>query len=229
MNNYSLIISFLIYAFYFLNIYWSLIILKKIVKLVKHHITKKHCETILQYTYFASLIYSIYAYIFTIHFKLIFILDICGILYLTYSSYLFHYTLKSNLLINRLDDKMIYIYLNDIIAINIRPLFCMIVMCPRVAHILFIIHFICIVIYINYLLDLKTKKVEYPFDTLLTLPYSYKQHLVHILILIDCIIPIFYQPNPIAIIIPGLFILVFTVPIACEKANAAILTSSSLS
>jgi len=144
-------------------------------------------------------------YIYIAKFKPIYLIDILGILFLTGSSYLFHTTLKNDIFINRLDDKMIYIYLNDIIAINIRPFFCMIVMCPKFAPISFLLHFGCSYLYIHYLLDCKRRNIHYSFFSNIN---SNIQKVFHLPILIDSIIPIFYNCSPITIIIPSLLILV---------------------
>lgn len=127
-----------LYSLYFLNIYWFSIIIKKVVKQLPK-ISIIDCEYILQYTYFCPVFYALYVYsnynMISLHLiNPVYYYDIGGILYLSYTSYIYHRHLmkqliknNSNMSFNSIETaKDVWLYLHDIIAINIRSVLCII-------------------------------------------------------------------------------------------------------
>ena len=127
----------LLYSFYFLNIYWYMIIIKKIVKLLNKSgfiLSIFQCEKILQYTYLSSFIYSIYRYGYS---EIKYYFDIFGIFLLTVTSYLFHNRIYNQLILlypsenysiydNRLyDDRIVMYYIYDGLIIRLRSFLCL--------------------------------------------------------------------------------------------------------
>jgi hypothetical protein len=117
----------LLYSFYFLNIYWFMIIIKKIVKLLNNNgflLLDVTCEKILQYTYLSSFIYSIYRYGCS---EVKYYFDIFGIFLLTMTSYLFHNSIYNQLIIlypdekySIYDDRCVMYYIYDGLGIKLR-------------------------------------------------------------------------------------------------------------
>jgi hypothetical protein len=117
----------LLYSFYFLNIYWFMIIIKKIVKLLNNNgflLLDVTCEKILQYTYLSSFIYSIYRYGCS---EVKYYFDIFGIFLLTMTSYLFHDKIYKELILLYPDekysiynDRIVMYYIYDGLGIKLR-------------------------------------------------------------------------------------------------------------
>ena len=128
------------YLLYFLNVYWGLIITKKLFKSVKDSpiFHPKYIQTIIRYTYFiqnAIVLWSYTPFKYTIYY-----LDLYGNMCLSCSSYYFHNSIyeKLKLLekerttedlpvstidVDRLDNDIIPHYTNDIIFIQMRMMF----------------------------------------------------------------------------------------------------------
>lgn len=113
-----------VYILYILNIYWFSILCKglfkhfKCVKLVS-------CEYLLQYTYSASLIYTIYGYWNYLGEHSIYYLDILGYVLVTVSSYLYHNALYKKLTVIYPETNVdvmdiVPIYLFDIFCVNAK-------------------------------------------------------------------------------------------------------------
>jgi len=124
-----------LYTLYGLNIYWFSIMIKKIVKQCPN-ISIINCEYMLQYTYFMPVAYALYVY--TNHsynlIKPVFYYDIGGIIYLSYTSHVYHKNLKqrliknnSNISFNTIETpKDVWLYLHDIIGVNLRSALCVV-------------------------------------------------------------------------------------------------------
>ena len=120
--------TFSIYGLYLLNIYWGGIIIKKWFKPFKHikYFQQIYCESILQYTMFPPVLYSIYMY-YTNTVGLGW-LDIVGQALLSITSYRYHRELKNELEIiypnTNVDvlknERIMWYYLDDVSVINLR-------------------------------------------------------------------------------------------------------------
>lgn len=121
-----------LYGLYFLNLYWGGIILKLLFKPYKNisFIEAVDCETVLQYTMFPPLVMSIYYYITATHSQWIYLVDITGQTMLSVTSYLYHRSLKNELVnmypntnVDVLDVKILWTYLDDVSVVHIRSFF----------------------------------------------------------------------------------------------------------
>lgn len=121
----------LLYGFYFLNIYWYMIIIKKIVKFLNKGgflLSLITCEKIVKYTYLSSFVYSIYKYRFD---KIKYYFDIFGIFLLTVTSYLFHDKIYKELILlypsekySIYDNRIVMYYIYDGFCIKLRSFLC---------------------------------------------------------------------------------------------------------
>lgn len=119
-----------LYGLYFLNLYWGGIIIKTVFKPYKNipFFEAVHCETALQYTMFPPLLMSIYYYTKTSNTgRWVYAIDITGQAMLSVTSYLYHRSLKNELLniypntnVDVLDAKILWTYLDDVSVVNMR-------------------------------------------------------------------------------------------------------------
>ncbi len=117
------------YGLYALNIYWTTVICKKFVKPFKQYLFNNiTTEFILQYTYFSSLLWSVYNYTKNNHTNNYYVVDILGQTILSVSSYKYHETLKILYIEGNTSPDIIqktehmWDYLNDILSIYLRIL-----------------------------------------------------------------------------------------------------------
>lgn len=131
------IFTTLLYSFYFLNIYWYMIIIKKIMKLLNKGgllLSLITCEKILQYTFLSSLIYSIHRYGYS---KMKYYFDIMGIFLLTATSYFYHNKIYEELSLRYpdekysfYDNKIVMYYIYDGLGIRLRSFLCVLTSNP---------------------------------------------------------------------------------------------------
>ena len=161
--NYILIIKkepyilFLIYSFFILNCYWFAIIIKKLVKPI--HVAAATSSLMPILLYIPFILYTIYFYNFIYPDILCSILGISGLLYICYT------TKKVNEftpLMNILDDKLIFMYLHHIFAINIQPLIYLNIHNPFFAFSIFV-HSICTLGYFLFMLEMKKNEITFGF------------------------------------------------------------------
>lgn len=159
------------YGLYFLNIYWGGIILKKCMKPIKHWFIFQQLtnEYIMKYTMFVPTIMCIYMYVSGGNWQNIYLLDITGNALLTYTSHNYHSMLYDELLniypninVDVLKNEHIWIYLDDICAINLRLFYCTYVFFTKReldgnSHIFMcgLTHVVCMYLYIRYIFQLK--------------------------------------------------------------------------
>jgi len=191
-----------IYGLYGLNLYWLLIMIKIGFKQIKNMqiFSAINCETILEYSYCSSLLYSFYAYSACKQISLsnIFILDIIGQTILVYSSKNYHKELKNRLIeeapntnIDVLkDQEIMWNYLNDIWSIHIRTFLCLLTnlnifdvnenMTNKcvLALFSFYIHMITYYDYLRFIVNLKIEGKKFGLEE----PLSYKSYMINFLI-----------------------------------------------
>lgn len=117
-----------LYLLFIMNIYWGIIIIKTLVKQInKLNIlpTFQQCEHIIKYMYFSSPIAACILY--KPFENPIYFIDTIGVSMLSISSYEYHNQLsKYNDEKNVLDHNLIWYYINDVLFIHIRCIFCVI-------------------------------------------------------------------------------------------------------
>jgi len=122
------IICLALHSLLYINIYWGIIIIKTLVKQInKLNIlpTTQQCEQIIKYMYFSSPIAACILY--KPFENSIYFIDTIGVSMLSISSYEYHNQLsKYNHDKNVLDNNLIWYYINDVLFINIRCIFCII-------------------------------------------------------------------------------------------------------
>jgi hypothetical protein len=136
ITTYENILYASLYLFYTSNLYFIFNIIKilfttKYTEYTKKINTDTMCQYICSYTHIVNIPLSIYMYSFNP--DEIYLCDIIGISFLTYTSFRYHYNLYENLYLKKYDeykvpnkDNIIYFY-NDFVCINLRSflvLFC---------------------------------------------------------------------------------------------------------
>lgn len=119
------LLTLAIYSLYLLNMYWMCIITKKIVKIFKKYLlTYQKSEIPLRYTYFLSPVISVLIY--KPYNNVIYLFDIVGQVFLSVSSYYYHYELskENNIEKNIHDNNLLWVYLDDVLLIHIRCFLC---------------------------------------------------------------------------------------------------------
>ena len=201
-----------LYVFYGLNMYWAMIIFKVFFKAIKNLdiFSAINCERALEYSYFSSLIYSIYKYS-TIEsvsvyspesssydIGSIFLFDIFGQTLLVASSSYYHGELRKRLIqkapstsVDVLEDnKILWVYLEDIICINIRTFLCAFtnlnlfyndetikMRCFLIGFSL-VNHLVTVFYYIKFIVGLKMQNETFGLDEQIT----YKTYIINLLI-----------------------------------------------
>ncbi len=202
------IISISLYSLYFLNLYWFIIIIKKIIKKNNLLLSPLYCEKLLKYTYLLSFFGSLYLY--SPYTNIIFKIDLIGQSLLCITSYLYHnsieYKLKNGISedkIDVLDNKICWYWLNDITCIHIRCFCCIIVHTNLfitnvldynynlkifMTYISFLLHISSLYEYIKFIINLKNENETF----YLTEKNSYKNNVINYLsgsvILLDSLI-----------------------------------------
>jgi len=197
-----------LYGFYGLNMYWWLVICKIFFKKIKNLelFSIIHCERALEYSYFSSLIYSLVTYSTTVSFVsfgsseigYIFLFDIFGQSLLVVSSYYYHGELRKRLVqkapstsVDVLEDNgVLWVYLDDIMCINIRTFLCAFTNLNlfynddtiQLRYFLIgfslICHLITMYNYIKFIVNLKVKNETFALDE----PITYKTYIINLLI-----------------------------------------------
>lgn len=123
--DYALMETFL-YGLYAMNLYWAAIIIKTICKQLKPHLLSTViCEHALKLTFIPSLQYSVVAY--RPFDRPIYFADVIGQYALSVTSYEYHNAItNTNIAANEdvLQESMLWHYVNDVIMIHMRCLFC---------------------------------------------------------------------------------------------------------
>lgn len=132
--NYLLLIPINItkYGFIYLNLYWLSIIIKSLYKSLKLNITLISSENILQYSYFLSLLSTLFSYIFIAtenqkaSYSDYIIMDATINLLLSMSSFKFHEYIYKNLLLysnfNRSEEEYKNLLVQDVFVIQMRAI-----------------------------------------------------------------------------------------------------------
>jgi hypothetical protein len=158
-----------VYGLYFINIYWGGILLKKCMKPVKHWTIFQQLtnEYIMKYTMIVPTIMCIYMYVSGGNWQNVYLLDIGGNAILTYTSHTYHSMLHSELItiypktdVDVLKNENVWIYLDDICAINLRlflSTYVFFTIRGLNGHIFVcgMIHVVCMYLYIRYIFQLK--------------------------------------------------------------------------
>ena len=115
-----------IYLLYFMNLYWSAIIIKTFVEKINQSgllLSFYQTEHVIKFMYFLSILACVCIYNpFSNH---IYLLDIFGVTMLSITSYEYHNRVtKYKLDKNVLDDDLIWYYIDDVLLINIRCFLC---------------------------------------------------------------------------------------------------------
>lgn len=161
--------TFSVHGLYFLNIYWGGLILKMCMKPFKHLPPFRQLinEYIMKYTMVIPPIISIYMYVSGGNWQNVYLLDIAGTVILCHTSHNYHTMLYNQLVpiypktdVDVLKNENVWIYLDDICAINLRLFLSTYVFFSirgLNGHIFVcgMTHALCMYLYIRYIFQLK--------------------------------------------------------------------------